>query len=92
MSFTPGPWTARYTRNWIKIDAPKWTELARVAFLENLYTAVDYLEAKANANLIAAAPDMYAALEVVAHDRPSAHSDEVWAKVTAALAKARGES
>lgn len=60
--------------------------------------AISQREAVANANLIAAAPDMYEALEwletyaMIQVDRhPDAEDNKGWRNVIAALSKARGE-
>ena len=54
-------------------------------------------EAEANAHLIAAAPDMFEALEefreyVIKNSRGLTHHNPIWVKVAEALAKARGEA
>lgn len=85
--FTPGPW--RYEQDFLscRVAAPKFGGVAKV-FGSNP-TCV------ANAHLIAAAPELYEALEAVELARNSDEPHD-WQRATnlsaAALAKARGEA
>ena len=74
-------------------DLPKYED-ARVAITCRSTSSVT---ARANAALIAAAPDMYAALECILNlaSTPAANGELVYIdfmEIRAALAKARGES
>lgn len=92
--WTPGPWEMRRDGvvtesgdnnrfRFIPIISP-WRE---DAFFEA--GEVGHDTAKANARLIAAAPDLYEALNAL--DKYG-HTDAVWRHAKAALAKARGET
>jgi hypothetical protein len=101
-AFTPGPWHADadtrpgWEWNWHIMEGPDSPN--RVCFMAN--TSPDMEKAEANARLIAAAPDMFEALESLnAHwngegDYDNSPDDEerLQQKVTAALAKARGDT
>lgn len=84
---TPGPW---YTH---RSAVPDWCEQNIIASEpDGVDVALTY-RSKADAALIAAAPDMLAALEVVRDfltDEPYLHTKE-WDAVNAAIRKARGE-
>lgn len=102
--FTPGPWRVMEPNAWwpgveasdvsiVVWDAPKTEKDARDS--EVGVQGNDHEEALANAHLIAAAPDLFEALEAVvaaffASD-PSVH-ERAMHKATAALTKARGEA
>jgi hypothetical protein len=81
--FTPGPWEAERSVMGCR----------SIVAGETLIASVEDAPQVANARLIAAAPDLYAAAEVV--DRlmsgEQLNKTSVLAKVRAALAKARGE-
>jgi len=93
---TPGPWKTDANAGCKSIKGGKagdhkqaqYTEIATTVGLHNED------EDRANAALIAAAPDLYEALEDVLaadwQDIASPDSD-IWKQVNAALAKARGE-
>ena len=96
---TPGPWSAdRHGNVWEGATAPGPTPSARrdalrIAIVEQ---SVDRLaEDIANARLIAAAPDLLAALEVLLDvEMPAMRSGEVarvWRQASQAVAKARGK-
>jgi hypothetical protein len=83
-TFTPGPW---HVANSVQIRSER-DQIAKVWMMRNG-------EGNANASLIAAAPELYEALEIalnwLASDtRPAVMTAHVTA--VAALAKARGES
>jgi hypothetical protein len=96
--FTPGPWHAVETgdgskpRYWIVQDPATWVN--RVAAVPDY----DHCDAVANARLIAAAPDLLAALEEVSQWiegwSPNFTQDDEWpatnARIRAAIAKAEG--
>lgn len=106
--FTKGPWSVEHSRmsngileedEAISIctdDSHCWDICA-------VWEDIHIGDAKANANLIAAAPDMYEALMAIKNDlldRANSDSDDmkvvacgssVWVQIQDALAKARGE-
>lgn len=75
--FTPGPW-----------NATRPVDYGVNVVAEGI--AVAWAEKEADANLIAAAPDMYAALQHVLYTRVFCPSREE--KIARLLAKARGEA
>ena len=99
--FTPGPWTKEYDNHgngsfseWYDIGTKK-NRVAQVHLPRRHSPAAD--TAKADASLIAAAPDLYAALDyfVSEYGEPDEHDQvgrAVYQKAIAALAKARGET
>ena len=86
--FTPGPWFVKRqnpsptTGEWM-IAGSKPGYLAEIRDCGSG-------DVQANAHLIAAAPDLYAALEEVI--RISDRKHDAWDKAKAALVKARGEA
>jgi hypothetical protein len=96
--FTPGPWVGTIHGNSEMGDTfhlgPEGDEYAGVAFtiLEGALVQADDAENEANARLIAAAPELYEALELADATLRGANMDRsvVERKVAAALAKARG--
>ena len=91
---TPGPWSHATPGN---IDGPKGQMIARV----HRPSLDDYAGQEANAQLIAAAPEMLETLEVVAErcaalimcaadDEPGVY-DGVMGSIAIAIAKAKGE-
>jgi hypothetical protein len=91
---TPGPWNVKYELN---VDGPNRRGIA----LTNIYSTngpdeLDVIEEnKANAQLIAAAPDLLAACEALLAERPETAGFMAWMndredQVRAAVAKARG--
>ena len=101
MKHTPGPWEVvcnEDAQEW-SIDAPNgesrmhyqaWEELA-VVYGSDDWPGEGAAIARANAHLIAAAPDMLAALENLEND-DGAIPAHAWGLVQAAVKKARGES
>lgn len=82
---TPGPWTAEGESIWCTLENRAVVEIARANVLEELHATWAY----ANANLIAAAPDLYTELE---HARELLAIKGVFVDaIDNALAKARGE-
>ncbi len=96
--FTPGPWVVdpKYSRD---IQAPDGLDVATCC-PEILNRHTDGEESIANASLIAAAPDMYEALEaaILEYGKPGGpwnvpSSPGTWIdKAKAAIVKARGET
>lgn len=78
MSFTPGPWKVKFKKNcyWSIYGADKYSILAIPHDDEFGDTPVD----RANAHLVAAAPDMLAALEKCM-PLLSAYDGEKWKEV-----------
>lgn len=100
-TFTPGPWSI--------VDRPDlafrfgtddgWEIVVEVGNDKQRRGVAICPGLQANAHLIAAAPDMYAALVTIERDARPINWDEfddseadAWRVVTAALAKARGEA
>jgi len=89
--FTPGPWN-------VDPDYPGDIQAggAEIATAFDTHDAVtttaDADTAIANAHLIAAAPDLYAALERVLRWQPNDSASDLVAVAEAALSRARGES
>lgn len=86
---TPGPWDCvptSYHAHDYRLIKPDKTPLPYRA------EANDHSEARANARLIAAAPDLLAALEVIAADSRWTSGDPTLLQVRAAIAKAKGEA
>lgn len=94
--FTPGPWVRRYHANGVNYVS-KLTDSEDDAAIASIGSMVfpDGCDT-ANAHLIAAAPEMYQALELCINAMPIAGDSEKQdkARIAAidALAKARGES
>ncbi len=110
MSHTPGPWVFSED-GWVCANAPWYSvdaidlgddgAVATVAIVSrgDDPTAYDSRVFKANARLIAAAPDLLEALErcealarAVISGKPQRDADEVLLAAVAAIAKARGAS
>lgn len=104
--FTPGPWVVGSEGNgscdYIYCDDVMGSAIATVRME---YTIIPYEQKVANAKLIAAAPDMYAALEELLDSESvsifsSAMESDSWkldlkeweVRARSALAKARGET
>ena len=84
---TKGPWKA------VRTVAPKGWVIGREDGLYDIAIVRDgsaLEDNQANARLIAAAPDLLEALEDVRHNVDS-DEPEMWHRVNAAIAKARGE-
>lgn len=102
-AFTPGPWVLLHTDDGHLIRMGTFLQSGRkaphheVAYCHGLFIDDDYptaqdefAEAEANANLIAAAPDLYEALMAVVREFGDSKYPE-WVDAIAVLAKARGE-
>lgn len=95
---TPGPWTIVDENELGTVNSEKepygiyadGDESVRVAGIMCEYLAPS--EVGANAQLIAAAPEMLAALQRVMQLAVSADGDETFEQVKAAIAKATGET
>lgn len=86
--FTPGPWTAHWSKYRegcyvVQTSAPSNRILAK---FDGDGDGPDEQEI-ASAHLIAAAPDMLAALKAIRAHRPD-HADNVWDAVDEAISKA----
>ena len=100
--WTPGPWSVPGPPD--KVCAEGYTKngWAKAVATVHMPTWMHAAEPWANAHLIAAAPDLYAALEAVAatidpaalieDDHPQRDQAEALLQAIAALAKARGET
>ena len=88
--WTPGPWRLGHRQKAkVGVDGKGWFDLAKVVVCLK-GSAEDSVEGTANAHLIAAAPDLYAALQAAFDMKVTCHTEwETMAR--AALAKARGE-
>jgi len=84
--FTSGPWEV--IGEWIR-EKGKPNLIGYASRDENADPPRSDSERQANANLIAAAPDMYAALHKLVHSLPT---QEDWDAARAALAKAEAGS
>jgi hypothetical protein len=89
--FTPGPWVAAEQDTWrVEWDGEYRNDGYIIAY------RLEGSDAKANAHLIAAAPDLYATLQLVANslecDREDRANREILRRVNEALAKAEGRS
>jgi len=92
---TPGPWSCRPDyKNHYKIDGPEWAEFASVVVRFNTHDE-DTPIGVANAHVLAAARDLYEALDhwifFIESEEGYAPSKPWVDKARAALAKARGE-
>ena len=88
--FTKGPWTARYDSQLQALIEIYNEDRILVAVLPDRGTVEAMPEIEANANLIAAAPDMYEALSFVC--KACDHECYERCPVRVALRKARGET
>jgi hypothetical protein len=88
---TPGPWTVKG-----EVGKTLCVTDGDSAYIVDRFHLPGFrmmAEHEANARLIAASPDMLAALEaIVAPGSGAAMHREVWEKVRAAIAKAKGEN
>ena len=99
--FTPGPWTSgiRGVLGALRFSVAPENDFGKIVSICGDYGAEDKEESIANARLIAAAPDMYEALEaaILEYGKPGGpwnvpSSPGSWIeKARAAIAKARGE-
>jgi type II secretory pathway component GspD/PulD (secretin) len=92
--FTPGPWFIPDHASGFEIESSCNKQIAKTSQLYAVKQASDHDERRANAHLIAAAPELYEALEKLEgwFDSDSKESaDKYLKKAKAARAKARGE-
>jgi len=91
-NWTPGPWKigSRYTENGVYDKAGNLIANTHSSH-RNFDRENQIAEQNANAHLIAAAPDMYEALEDIIGDTEFGCHRASYIKARAALAKARGE-
>lgn len=95
---TPGPWKVTGSASGgISVDAKdpadnRGFELCEVWGVDCDRDALKDGRAKANANLIAAAPDLLEACEMAVIDAVADDMDPWFAKIKAAIARAKGES
>jgi hypothetical protein len=84
--FTEGPWRVQGGEVVSQHDP--------ICSMPVLYRASKEARAvlEADANLIAAAPELYEALELIVEQREAFFTEHAWKAAEAALAKARGES
>ena len=96
--FTPGPWKATYdSQLQAAIEIYNTEDRIMVAVLPDRGTVEAMPEIEANANLIAAAPDMYEALECACDKYCIGYAGDSLVKcedciIRKALRKARGET
>ena len=96
--FTPGPWKATYdSQLQAAIEIYNTEDRVMVAVLPDRGTIEAMSEIEANANLIAAAPDMYKALECACDKYCIGYAGDSLVKcedcvILMALRKARGEA
>lgn len=84
---TPGPWKTHLTDDTLVVDGNGLV----IAHMGGLYLGDDS-PMEANARLIAAAPDLLAALEVIAADSRWTSGEPTLMQARAAIAKAKGEA
>lgn len=103
--FTPGPWAAVFEPEWNQwsIRSANPADLAEAPVYYELASSIgghvrgenfdDYSEVEANARLVAAAPDLLEALEMLLEetDPMKLNAGEPWCRVRTVIAKARGE-
>lgn len=99
--WTPGPWSfdgspmSRRTRYITRSDGRTIAAAHSLGWLgTNEATYAGRLESDANAHLIAAAPDLYAALEAIRDNEVvrAVCPSPLWGKMADAMMKARGET
>jgi len=83
--FTPGPWKPHATgmaRSGVPEFEIHWSDIGECV--------AEIVHGDANAHLIAAAPDLYEALDTIENDAGQV-PDWLWDRIQSVLAKARGE-
>ena len=91
--WTPGPWAVernKRTWGWVDVVGPSLGVGGPTQATD--LTLADEVKRIAEAHLIAAAPDMYAALDAIIDGRMWSMSDNKFGAAKAALAKARGQA
>ena len=93
MKFTPGPWEVDRRRMDLHDFVVKGDDDCEIAYVD-CYEVENIKETQANAHLIVAAPDMYAALkevfELLEEHEPNWYLRGHYNRMTKALAKAEG--
>lgn len=94
---TPGPWSTKEANDGggdVGICAPDVSNVVAECFADMRYAGeCNRAESRANANLIAAAPDLLEALsQIIEQDDYASHRPAVYAKAVMAIRKARGEA
>jgi len=87
--FTPGPWEAGLARMNEPDKRNIWAVSLQVASAKSPWLKQEVQEA--NANLIAAAPEMYEALKAVQRTLSAIDTSEIAQAIDTALAKAEGD-
>ena len=93
-NYTPGPWKAAHA---IQDDAAAryiWSATDRATGHRELVATIPYAEGdhiNADARLIAAAPDLLAALQTIVENQGNLFPTD-WANARAAIAKATGDA
>lgn len=101
--FTPGPWVAPNEMGNLVLTKEDWTHGLYKGCMQIVITPCDTKQTEANAHLIAAAPEMYDALEVAAAELEQCEPNDeypemqmayrnIMGQIKSALKKARGES
>lgn len=92
--FTSGEWKVSNNGETLKVKTGDQTTVCQLTFLKGAHGMKGRKpegEAKANAHLIAAAPDMYEALKLLVKFCDLYQNEKVIKNAEAALAKAQGE-
>ncbi len=88
---TPGPWVVDGSVGMMKLDVYAFAGQVRIAMIDCEYADMDEAEVEANAMLIAAAPDLLAALQaIISHDRHLLPNPWRIEAAISAIAKATG--
>ncbi|KAB2792569.1 hypothetical protein F9K96_05350 [Brucella anthropi] len=97
--FTPGPWEWEtplgddcYSIVQAGLDAHKWRFIAHISVGKLEEGEFPRRQCKANANLIAAAPDLYEVVDAMARFDGRNNNHHLKSMAKAAIAKARGEA
>ena len=93
--YTKGPWKATNRGQTISIDAPQYIGIAFINPQGNHNSGIPCRAESANARLIAAAPELLAALELIkasfCEDSHLRRYPVIWQMVDNTIAKAKGE-
>lgn len=92
-SHTPGPWKAHWNGLW-KITTKAGWLVAHLSPPKRAHGVFEPANVEANARLIAAAPDLLAALQAIVSNQDMADGEEprrLIAEARAAIVKAKGE-
>ena len=90
--FTPGPWSVGVANDTFESDVGIHADDWIIADMCNDIREEYGIDQEANANLIAAAPELYEALENALEVMEDGHQSNAKVMAREALAKARGES